>query len=109
MSISPQRQSRTSLLRRAVRTVELRRDLQVRSRKPDPLGADVVHVGEDRRDGAGSTGRFGSPGGRVKMLDEKLVHAIIGGKDPDGGPGELSVIFFGTSTCPNGGQRHSSP
>jgi hypothetical protein len=37
-------QSCTSLLRRAVRTVELRRDLQVRSRKPDPLGADIVRA-----------------------------------------------------------------
>jgi len=37
-------QSRTSLLRRAVRTVELRRDLQVRSRKLDALGADIVRA-----------------------------------------------------------------
>ena len=36
-------------------------------------------------------GRFGSPGGRVKMFDENLVHAIIGGKDLDCGSAELSV------------------
>src|SRR3989441_5926333 len=39
-------QSRTGLLRRAVRAVELWWNLQVRSCKPDPLGADIVHVRE---------------------------------------------------------------
>jgi hypothetical protein len=28
-------------------------------------------------------GGFGSPGGRVKMFDKHLVHAIIGGKNLD--------------------------
>src|SRR5438309_4954977 len=65
-------QSRTGLLRRAVRAVELRWNLQVRSCKPDPLGADIVHVREDRRNGASIAGRFGSPGGRVKMFDKNL-------------------------------------
>src|SRR2546423_1725649 len=36
-------QSPAGLLRRAVRAVELWWDLQVRSGKPDPLGADIVH------------------------------------------------------------------
>src|SRR5229473_1705558 len=40
---------------------------------------------------AGLAGRFGSPGGRVKMFDKNLVHAIIGGKDLDCGSAELSV------------------
>src|SRR5882757_7934673 len=88
-------QSCTGLLRRAVRAVELGWDLQVRSCEPDPLGADVVHVGEDRCDAADVAGRFGwrfcSPGGRVKMFDKNLVHAIIGGKDLDCGAAELSV------------------
>jgi len=84
-------QSRTGLLRRAVRAVELWWNLQVRSCKPDPLGADIVHVREDRRNGADLSGRFGSPGGRVKMFDKNLVHAIIGGKDLDCGSAELSV------------------
>src|ERR1700681_1069705 len=84
-------QSRTGLLRRAVSAVELSWNLHVRSCKPDPLGADIVHVREDRRDGAGLAGRFGSPGGRVKMFDKNLVHAIIGGKDLDCGSAELSV------------------
>ena len=66
-------------------------NLQVRSCKPDPLGADIVHVREDRRNGARLAGRFGSPGGRVKMFDKNLVHAIIGGKDLDCGSAELSV------------------
>src|SRR6266481_7040564 len=84
-------QSRTGLLRRAVRAVELSWNLQVRSGKPDPLGPDIVHVREDRRNGSGLAGRFGSPGGRVKMFDKNLVHAIIGGKDLDCGSAELRV------------------
>src|SRR6266436_317352 len=63
-------QSCTGLLRRAVRAVELWWNLQVRSCKPDPLGADIVHVREDRRNGAGLAGRFSFPGGRVKMSDK---------------------------------------
>jgi len=50
-----------------------------------------VHVREDRRNAAYLAGRLGSPGGRVKMLDENLVHAIIGDKELDGGTAELSV------------------
>src|SRR3989442_3632001 len=68
-------QSRTGLLRRAARAVELSWNLQVWSCKPDPLGADIVHVREDRRNGADLAGRLGSPGGRVKMFDENLVYA----------------------------------
>jgi len=55
------------LLSRAVRAGKLTRNLQVRSGKPDPLAADIVHVREDRSNRAGLAGRFGSPGGRVKM------------------------------------------
>ena len=84
-------QSRTRLLRRAVRAVELSGNLQMRSCKPDPLAADIVHMREDRGDGAGLAGRFGSPGGRVKMFDKNLVDAIVGGKNLDCGSAELSV------------------
>src|SRR6266849_5329838 len=84
-------QSRAGLLRRAVRAVELSWNLQVRSCKPDPLTADIVHVREDRRNGAGLPGRFGAPGGRVKMFDENLVYAIIGGKGLDCGSAQLRV------------------
>jgi len=65
----------------------------MRSCKPDPLAADIVHVPEDRGDGpgVGLGGRFGSTGGRVKMFDKNLVHAIIGGKNLDCGSAELSV------------------
>ena len=62
----------------------------MRSCKPDPLAADIVHVGEDRRNGADLAGWFGSPGGRGEMFDKKLVDAIIGGKDLDCGSAELS-------------------
>ena len=92
-------------LRRAVRAVELSWNLQVRSCKPDPLGADIVHVREDGRNGAGLAGRFGSPGGRVKMFDKNLVRAIIGGKDLDCGSAELSVntgLTIGGLTRPHG-------
>lgn len=99
-------QSRTGLLRRAVRTVELSWDLQVWSCKPDPLTADIVHVCEDGRNGADPrffgvfAGRFGCrfccPGGRGKMFDQHLVHAIVdekdlGGRDLHCGPSDLSV------------------
>jgi hypothetical protein len=66
-------QSRTGLSRRAVRAVELSWNLQVRSCKPDPLAADIVHVREDRRNGADLAGRFGSPCGRVKVFNQNLV------------------------------------
>jgi hypothetical protein len=84
-------QSRTSLLRRAVRAIELSWNLLVRSCKPNPLGADIVHVREDRHNGAGLAGRFGAPSGSVKMFDKNLIHVIIGGKDLDCGSAELSV------------------
>ncbi len=99
-------QSHTSLLRRAVRAVELGWNLQVRSCKPDPLAADVVHMREDCRNSTGRdfarrAGRFGcrrfsGPGGRVKMFDKNLVHAIIGGKDLDCGSAELSFNLVWT-------------
>ncbi len=63
------RQSRTRLLRGAVGTVELRWNLEVRRGEPDPLAADVVHVGEDRGDGADVAARFGFPRGRVEVFD----------------------------------------
>jgi hypothetical protein len=85
------RQGRTGLLRRAVRAVELGWHLQVRCRQPDPLSPDIVHMSEDRRNRAGLTRGFGSPGGRVKIFDKKLVYAIVGGKGLDCGPAELGV------------------
>jgi hypothetical protein len=95
-------QSRTGLLRRAVRTVELSRNLQVRGCKPDPLAAYIVHVREDRRNGAALAGRFGSPSGRVKMFDKNLVDAIVGGKYLNRASAELSVNLVST-------RGHGSP
>jgi hypothetical protein len=46
---------------------------------------------EDGGNAAGLAGRFGSPGARVKVVDNNLVYAIVSGKDPDRGSGELSV------------------
>src|SRR5271168_4500220 len=85
------RQSRAGLPLRAMRAVELSRNLQVRRRKPDPLGSDIVHMREDCRDGADVAGRFGSPRGSVKMFDQNLVDAIVGGKDLRCGPAKLRV------------------
>ena len=69
----------------------------MRGGEPDPLGADVVHVGEDCRDGTDVGWRFcwwfRFPGGGVEMFDEVLVHAIVGGKDLDCGWTELRVSF----------------
>ena len=84
-------ESSAGLLRRAVRAAEQSWHLQVRSRKPDPLAADIVHVGEDGRDGPGLAGGFGCPGSRVKTFDKNLVHALIRGKDLYGCSAELSV------------------
>ena len=83
-------QCRTGLLRRAVRTVELCWHLKVRCCQPDPLRADIVHVGENRCDRAGFAERFGSPRGRVKIFDKNLVYTIVGGKGLCGSA-ELSV------------------
>jgi hypothetical protein len=90
-------QSGTGLLRRAMRALELWWNLQVRSRQPDPLAADIVHVREDRRNGARAAGWFGYPDGRVKMFDKDLVDAIVGGKDPDCGSADLSVDLVGVN------------
>jgi hypothetical protein len=83
------------LFRSAVRTVELLWNHKVRSRKPDPLRADVVHVREDRRNGADFAGRyrrrFCSPGRWIEMLDKELIHAIIGGKDLRCGSARISL------------------
>ncbi|MCU1255956.1 MAG: hypothetical protein JWM83_2255 [Candidatus Angelobacter sp.] len=98
-------QSRPRLLGRALRAVELCWNFQVRSCKPDPLGAGVMHVREDRRNGADVAGRFGSPAGRVKMFNKNLVHPIIGGKNLHCGAAELSADLVSTSgvlTCGHG-------
>ena len=55
-----------------------------------------MHMREDRGNRADLAGRFGSPGGRVKMFDKNLVDAIIGGKDLDCGSVELSVNLVST-------------
>ena len=46
---------------------------------------------KDRRNRADVPGWLGSPGGRVKMFDKNLVHAIVGRKHLDCDPPELSV------------------
>jgi hypothetical protein len=89
-------QSRTGLLRRTVRAVELSWNLQMRSCKPDPLAADIVHVRENRRNRAEIPLWFCPPGSRVKVFDKHLVDAIIGSKDLDCGSAKLSVNLVWT-------------
>jgi hypothetical protein len=79
------------LPRRAMGTVELPWNLEVRGREPDPLGADIMHVRDDRGDGAALAGRLGSPSARVKAFDQNLVDVIVSGKDLDCGSAELRV------------------
>ena len=89
------RQCRAGLLLGAMRTVKLRRNFQLRSGKPDPLGADIVDVSEDRGDGANFSGRFGLPGGGVEMFDQNLVDAIVDGEDLRRGAAKLRVNRLG--------------
>jgi len=76
-------QSDASLLWRAMRAVELGRNLQVRSGQPDPFSADIVHVGEDRRNRARVSGWLRTPDSGVQMFDQELVDAIVGSEDLD--------------------------
>ena len=51
----------------------------MRRRKPQPLPPDIVDVGEDGSDGASlRTGEFCLPGARIEMLEDELVHALVG-------------------------------
>jgi hypothetical protein len=95
-------QSRAGLPRGAARPVELSWNLEVRSGKPDPFGADIVHVREDGRDGTGFAGRLGFPGGRVKSFDQDLVQAVVDGKYPDRGSAGMRlnlVLTPGHDSC----------
>jgi hypothetical protein len=73
-------QRRFGLLGCAPRSIELRRQLQMRSGQAQPLAANIVHMREDRGDGASLIPwRFGSSCARVKMHEHKLVHAVVDG------------------------------
>jgi hypothetical protein len=49
-----------------------------------------MHVREHCGNGASFGGRLGSPGCRIKVLNESLIHAVIGGK---------SLAAAGPSPC----------
>ncbi len=74
-------QPSAGFLRSATRAVKLCWNLQMRSSKPDPLTANIVHVREDRRNSTDRSRRFCTPGSRVEMFDKNLVQAIVSGKD----------------------------
>lgn len=84
------------LLRSAAIPAELSRDSEMRCVEPDPLGAHVMHVGEDGRDGADLAGGFSVPGGRIEVLDEHLVHAVVGGKEAYRTAGDLRWRLSGS-------------
>ena len=96
---------RTGLLRRAVCAVELCRNFHVGSGQPDPLGAHIVHVGKDRRDGTDITRRFGTPCVRFEMFDKDLIQAVVGSKHPGCGWSEARINFF---VLTRGHARYSS-
>jgi len=42
-----------------------------------------MHMRKDRSDSPNTAGRLASPGGRVKTLYDRVVHAITGSKYPN--------------------------
>jgi hypothetical protein len=102
------RQPHPHLLRRAVRPIEQHRNLQMRSRKPHPLAANIVHMRKDRSNAANVTGRFRPPRTRVKMLNKTLVHPIISSKHPNCCWSNLSVNLMSTSSHGSCSSTHST-
>jgi hypothetical protein len=102
-------ESRAGLLWCAVRAIELGGNFQMRSGEPDPLAADIVHVGEDGGDVAHVAERFycglRSPCGRVQMFDYKLVHSFVRGKDLEGGLGKIRLNLWLVKFRFTGGHR----
>ncbi len=99
------RQPHPRLLLRTVRTIELSRNLQVRSRKPYPLSPNIVYMRKDRRNSPDLARRFSSPRVRIKTLNKNLVHPIISSKHPDRRSTNLSMNLLSThgptsTSCP---------
>jgi len=71
------------LLNGAASEVERRRAFEMGRRPFQPNQAIVVHVGKDGSDGTSfrrlHARRFRSPGARIHVFQEKLVHAVIRG------------------------------
>src|SRR6185437_16158886 len=77
----------------------------MRSGQPDPLGANIVHVRENRRNGPDAAGRLRSPGGRIKMLDKELIQALVRGKDPGCAPAKFNVNLLLANSAFTGGHK----
>src|SRR5712692_6153903 len=74
-------QRRTGLFLRATRAVQPGRQLQMRSRKPQPLAANVVDVSKYCSNGASlAAGRFGSPRAGIEMLQQDLIYPVVDSK-----------------------------
>jgi hypothetical protein len=61
-----------------------------------------MHVRKNRGNRAHLPRRFGSPRCSIKMFDNHLIHALIGGKDPQRSSPQLSLILVFT-------RAHRSP
>ncbi len=75
-------QSNPRLFRRAIRTLQLWRNFQMRRGQPHPLTTDVMHVRKDRRNRSHLARRLRIPSRGIQMLDQQLVHPLIRRKDP---------------------------
>jgi hypothetical protein len=73
-------QRSSGLLLRASASVQESRYFQVRSRQPQPLTADIVHMRKDPGNRAYAPARgLRPPRPRVEVLQDELVHEIIHG------------------------------
>lgn len=73
-----QRSSRLTL--RAACAIEFSGQLNMRRGEPQPLAPDIMHMSEDRRDGARiTTGRLRPPGAGIQVLEDELIHPLING------------------------------
>jgi hypothetical protein len=65
--------------------IEARRALEMRRRILQPNQTAVVQMGKNGGDGTASAllppGQFGSPGARLKVLDQDLIHSVVGSID----------------------------
>lgn len=85
---------RARLLLRTAGTIKLRRQLEMRRGKSQPLATNIVDVSEDGSDGARAAAwRFGVPSSRVEMLKDELVHCVVDREGFQQNVAELSLDF----------------
>ena len=71
-----------SLFYGGTKGIEGNRAFEVRRRMLQPNQTAVVQMGKDSGNGAASAvfqpGQFGSPGARLKVLKQDLIHPVVG-------------------------------